>query len=303
MKEQWRNKGSGYKLYVQKLCRANGKAYKIYKNEEKPAKKPPAEQEYPSHPRPKKKKGEFICEMKRGRLAKPNKLSNEARESIKDHTNSIHHEHPGLNVHRLFKAFKDTNHSTKVPYRDHGNVYKDDLICNSDLHVQTLAEPVTYCNVKRNHAKPLKSREQLGQHHKNSEEAMKRLKYDSGTSQMHGRYISVTSIDMQQVMVVPTLVHSYMFYMRHLSCYNFCVHACDFNKAYMCTWHEITAGGGGNEIVSCLLHCGRLDQPQSPHAAGFNVQNSIGIKGYSTERKLYGSQKNRMMVFLFVDLA
>lgn len=57
---------------------------------------------------------------------------------------------------------------------------------------------------------------------------------------------------MQQVMFVPTLTHSDMFYTRQLSCYNFCVHICDKSESFMSMWHECQAGQDGNEIVSCL---------------------------------------------------
>lgn len=69
---------------------------------------------------------------------------------------------------------------------------------------------------------------------------------------MPGNNKSTICIDMQQVMFVPTLTHSDMFYKRQLSCYNFCVHICDKSESFMSMWHECQAGQDGNEIVSCL---------------------------------------------------
>jgi hypothetical protein len=60
-------------------------------------------------------------------------------------------------------------------------------------------------------------------------------------------------MDLQQVMFVPTSMHSEMFYRSQLSCYNFAIHVADTQQSYMCMWDETTAGRGGNEVASCLL--------------------------------------------------
>lgn len=61
-------------------------------------------------------------------------------------------------------------------------------------------------------------------------------------------------MDLQQVVFVPSLTHSDMFYMSQLSCYNLGAHIGVTNEAYMCIWHEGVANRGPNEIASCLLY-------------------------------------------------
>lgn len=73
------------------------------------------------------------------------------------------------------------------------------------------------------------------------------------SSQTPNSKITTMAVDLQQVIFVPTLTHSDMFYCRQLSTYNLCVHVGDSNDSYMCTWHEGIAGRGANEIASCLL--------------------------------------------------
>nr|CAI5826522.1 unnamed protein product [Callosobruchus analis] len=55
---------------------------------------------------------------------------------------------------------------------------------------------------------------------------------------------------MEQVLFIPTLIHSQMFYSRQLSCYNLGVHMSDNGNAYMCLWNESLTGRGGNEVAS-----------------------------------------------------
>ena len=44
-----------------------------------------------------------------------------------------------------------------------------------------------------------------------------------------------------------------MFYLRQLWVYNFGIHVCSDESAFMCIWNESIAGRGSSEIVSCLL--------------------------------------------------
>lgn len=254
-----------------------------------------------------KKNGEVVFEEKRGKFAKPRKLNSEVIEKIKQHINSIprsesHYSRakstkeylsPDLNIHRLFQAFKSANPSINVSYRDYAKVFKEGFpqlsfrpprsdTCRTCDRLQ--------CEIKTCKTSPESriAKTKLEQHHRKSEKAMGLLKDESTTSQMPGSNTSVVCIDLEQVLFVPTLVHSDMFYKRQLSCYNFCVHICDFNKGYMCMWHELTAGRGGNEIVSCLLH----------------VLNSIELKKHLIlwSDNCAAQNKNRMMIFLFVYL-
>nr|CAI5834258.1 unnamed protein product [Callosobruchus analis] len=79
------------------------------------------------------------------------------------------------------------------------------------------------------------------------------LKENTITSQQPGSDLCCLSMDLEQVLFVPTLVHSDMFYLSQLSCFNFGIHVGDTNHASMFLWHEGFSGRGANEIASCLI--------------------------------------------------
>ncbi|KAG8230568.1 hypothetical protein J437_LFUL011181, partial [Ladona fulva] len=51
----------------------------------------------------------------------------------------------------------------------------------------------------------------------------------------------------------PNIPTEVVFYLRQVWTYNFCVHICNSNDAFMCVWPEFTVGRGADEIGSCLL--------------------------------------------------
>ena len=63
----------------------------------------------------------------------------------------------------------------------------------------------------------------------------------------------VIAFDLEQNLPVPTLTHTSMFYLRQLWVYNFGIHLCSDESAFMCVWDESIAGRGSSEIASCLL--------------------------------------------------
>lgn len=65
--------------------------------------------------------------------------------------------------------------------------------------------------------------------------------------------VTCLSIDLQQVIPLPTLTHGEMFYLRQLSCYNLGVHVDKDDRAFMCIWHEAISSREASEITSCLL--------------------------------------------------
>ncbi|KAJ4433554.1 hypothetical protein ANN_15863 [Periplaneta americana] len=82
-------------------------------------------------------------------------------------------------------------------------------------------------------------------HQRKAEKAMTMMKQDHSESQKPSSVICTASIDLQQVLFVPTLTHSQMFYLRQLAVYNFGVHIADTNGAYMTLWHK------GHSFLSC----------------------------------------------------
>ncbi|GBN49994.1 hypothetical protein AVEN_136312-1 [Araneus ventricosus] len=94
---------------------------------------------------------------------------------------------------------------------------------------------------------------QLQLHILKSDEAQDIMREDTIRSQMPGSSVTVFAMDLQQVLFVPTLTHSRMFYSRQLSCYNLCIHDSTNNESYMNMWHEGIDGRGGNDVASCLF--------------------------------------------------
>lgn len=90
-------------------------------------------------------------------------------------------------------------------------------------------------------------------HHKKAEKARQEMKKDTVSSQLPNSDVCMLSMDLEQVLSLPSLTHSQMFYSRQLSCYNLCVHFGDNNKGHMFLWHEGMSGRGGNEIASCVF--------------------------------------------------
>lgn len=58
---------------------------------------------------------------------------------------------------------------------------------------------------------------------------------------------------LQQVLFVSTFTYSDMFYLRQLSCFNFCIRIEDIRQTVISMWDESITNRGGNEISSCLL--------------------------------------------------
>ncbi|KAJ8941649.1 hypothetical protein NQ314_010293 [Rhamnusium bicolor] len=115
------------------------------------------------------------------------------------------------------------------------------------------------------------------------------MRKETTDSQLPGSDICCISFDLQQVLFVPKLTHSDMFYLSQLSCYNLGIHLSDTNRAFMCMWHEGVSGRGGNEIASTIL----------------KVLNS----GITEEKHLLvwsdncaGQNKNRMVIYVLVFL-
>ncbi|KAJ8941254.1 hypothetical protein NQ314_010452 [Rhamnusium bicolor] len=162
-----------------------------------------------------------------------------------------------LNVHRLYKAFQTKNPNTLVTYKLYTKVFKQEFPKLSFRPPRSDTCRVCdklACKIKasKKSSDLAVSKSALELHHRKAEQALRVLKQNAASSQLPGSNQSTIYIDLQQVLFVPTLVHSNMFYKRHLSCYNFCVHMCDTDKA-MCMWHEGIAQRGSNEMISCLL--------------------------------------------------
>lgn len=109
------------------------------------------------------------------------------------------------------------------------------------------------CEIRANTATSKEAQIKLDLHRTKAERARAILKENTICSQQPGSDVSCLSMDLEQVIFVPTLVHSDMFYLSQLSCFNFGIHVGDTNHASMFLGHEGFFGRGANEIASCLL--------------------------------------------------
>lgn len=218
----------------------------------------------------KKKMGETCYNDRRTRHAAP-KFSEADRLLVKNHINMIprdvgHYSRaksekeylsPDLNIHRLFKAFTQLHPHSPVTYKFYRSVFIKDFP-NLSFHRPRVDTCSTCdkleCQIKANIASSQSSKVQLDIHHRKAERAREILKQDTIEAQDPESTKCSLSMDLQQVMFVPSLTHSDMFYLSQLSCYNLGVHVGDTNEAYMCMWHEGVASRGANEIASCLLY-------------------------------------------------
>lgn len=116
------------------------------------------------------------------------------------------------------------------------------------------------------------------------------MENDITVSQLPGSDYTTIFMDLEQVLFVPPLTHSDMFYMSQLSCYNLCVNLADLGISYMCLWDESIAGRGGNEMSSCLLYI--LN----------NVNPSNRKKITICSDNCASQNKNSMIVFIYVFL-
>ncbi|XP_049764962.1 uncharacterized protein LOC126094559 isoform X1 [Schistocerca cancellata] len=73
------------------------------------------------------------------------------------------------------------------------------------------------------------------------------------------------AVDMQQTFPTPKLTVAPAFYKRKIRTYNYGIHDCGSNKAYMFLWSEKDGGRGSDEVGSCLLKYLEITNPQTKH--------------------------------------
>lgn len=259
-----------------------------------------------------KKEGNLVFEDKRGKTAGSNahkkKFCGNDVEMIAAHIKSFPREvshysrkkskkeylSPDLNYSRLYSAFKKEHPDSLVTYNYYKFIFKRDFknlkfarprsdTCNTCDKLEAKIVANTSSSEKDD------ATLHLNLHVRRSEKAQDEMRCDTISSQMPGSGLTVFCMDLQQVLFVPTLTHSRMFYSRQLSCYNLCIHDTTNNESYMNVWNESIAGRGGNEIASCL----------------FNI---LTTKALGTRRVVIwadncaGQNKNRMVVFVILYL-
>lgn len=220
----------------------------------------------------KKKMGETTCTEKRGKKTKTKKYTPDLRQHVRDHINRFPREEnhysrsksckeflsPDLNKNRMFLAYKKHHPNSPVSYKFYCAVFKKDF-----PHLRfgrPKSDTCSKCDLYYNKMKGIPSSNpekksvalQLDLHHRKAEKARLAMNSDFANSQTIDSQDNVVSVDLEQVLFIPTLTHSDMFYSRQLSCFNFGIHVADTDDAFMCLWDESLTGRGGNEIASCL---------------------------------------------------
>lgn len=253
-----------------------------------------------------KKNGEVVFKEKRGNKAQNSKFSAADVDLIIEHVNSFprNESHYGrrksnkeylsqdLNISRLYRAFKDRHQDSNITYKFYYRTFKKRFPQISFHRPRT--DTCSKCDLLSAElsAKPgdRKAKTALLLHHRKAEKAREVMKQDNKSSQLPTSDESMCSMDLQQVLSLPSLTHSQMFYSRQLSCYNLCVHVGDNNTGLMFLWHEGMSGRGGNEIASCVLKA--LSRPEFTRKRKLTVWSDNCI----------GQNKNKMMVFLWIYL-
>ncbi|KAJ8953617.1 hypothetical protein NQ314_007221 [Rhamnusium bicolor] len=212
----------------------------------------------------------------------PSKFTKNDRRLVKEHVNSIPREKSHYS--REKKEYMSPDFYRRVLKEDSPNVSfrapRSDICRKCDL---------LNCEIKTRGERSRAATLELELHHRKAEAATLLMKTDIASSQMPDSILSVLLMDLEQVMFVPTLTHSDMFYMSQLSCYNLSINFEDNKRSCMCFWLEELAGQGGNEIASCLLRVLNM---------GISHKRNIvaWIDNYTAQNK------NRMIVFIYMFL-
>lgn len=206
------------------------------------------------------------------------------------HHSSREYMSPDLNFHRLYQAYNKLHPNVPVSYKFYKSTFLKRFPNLSFKQPRTdtckICDKLN-CLIK---AKHINAVTHLEIHHRKAEAATQAMTEDIASSQLPGSDLHCISIDMQQVMFVPTLVHSEMFYRRQLSCYNFCIHLSNNNESYMCMWNESLGGRGGNEIASCIM--------KFVNAIALPKKDILTIWSDNCA----GQNKNRMVLFILILL-
>ncbi|KAJ8969755.1 hypothetical protein NQ314_001592 [Rhamnusium bicolor] len=125
---------------------------------------------------------------------------------------------PDLNINRLYRAFSGTFLDTNISYRFYPQVFKKrfpNLSFKQPRTDTSFTCDLLSAQIKGNPENRQDLVNRLALHHRTAEKAIKMMQQDHKNSQLPGS--SICSMDLQQVLFLPTLTHSRMFYLRQLS--------------------------------------------------------------------------------------
>lgn len=250
-----------------------------------------------------RKKGISLYKDQRGKHERVSKYSANDREAVITDINCYPREtsHYGrqksrkeylssdLSVNRMFKNFKIKHPQSIVNYKFYYKIFHS-FKPKLSFH-QPRVDTCSDCDKLKHQILSGDNRAKiiLQTHHRCYRRALNEMNKDHTEAKQPGYQSCVMSIDLQQVIQLPTLTHSEMYYSRQLNFYNLGIHIGNTDEAYCCLWHEGQAGRGSAEIASCLL--------------------KLINEGYINHKKLIiwsdncpGQNKNRTMLFLMIWL-
>lgn len=209
---------------------------------------------------------------------RPNKLSDEQKQSVRDHINLIpkyqsHYSrsdnlgkvylNSDMTIARLYKEFyipwcreRQINPSKESAYR---KIFCTEFNIGFKLPKSDTCKTCDEMTIKIDTATSMNNQPdiqklttELNVHKARAKAMQSLLKYESENSQSNNKKC-VISFDLQQAMPIPKLTTGPAFYCRKVWLYNLGVHDCSNGQGYMFLWTEDKAKRGSDEIASILL--------------------------------------------------
>lgn len=251
-----------------------------------------------------KKSGQSIYIEKRGNKSQCRKFNATDKKHVCDHINTFPREvshygrmktakeyfSPDLNINRLYQSFRNKYPDTHITYRYFYLVFKKEFP-NISFH-SPRSDTCGICDrlaaeIAASVGEVRKtSQTQQKLHHLKAKRARDVMKDDFAFAQLPSGNRCVMSMDLQQVLFLPTLTHSQMFYSRQLANYNLCTHFHN-GVSVMNLWHEGLSGRGANEMGSCVFK-----------AVGSMDATKDGLIVWSDN--CCGQNKNKIILFLWI---
>lgn len=217
-----------------------------------------------------KKSGMSMYEDHRGKYKRTSKFSEADRDLVISDINlyprdvshygrgksSKEYLSPDLSINRMHKAFIKKHSDSVATYKFYRKIFVlfKPKLSFSRPRVDTCSNcDKLNCRIKANTPDSSRASVILQMHHRAYRRALNEMNNDHTEAEHPECDTLVLSMDLQQVIQLPTLTHTEMYYSRQLNFYNFGVHVANNDSAFLCIWHEGQASRGSNEMTSCLL--------------------------------------------------
>ena len=223
--------------------------------------------------------GVLITSDMRGKHGnRPNAISDEAKEKIRDHIKSFPHRQShysrasnikrqyldgGLSISRMYLLFqekyepqvRESGYKPEVKEWLYRKIFNEEFNLSFGYPRSDTCETCDLLNVairgcmhEENRAK---LQEELATHQEKASQGYQLLHADAESTK-GTRNQAVITFDLMQNLPVPTLTHGSMFYSRQLWVYNFGIHNATTGAADMYMWNEAIASRGADEVCSCI---------------------------------------------------